>query len=269
MKLSIETLRDFLEEKYRLYNRMEFIETDPISIPHLFIKKEDREIMGFLTAILAWGQRPTILRNARLLALWMDDAPHNFILSFTPNDLKPFQSFKHRTFNGTDTIFFLKSLQRIYRQHDSLEEVFIAGMQEHSNSLRHAIHHFRNEFFSISHPRRTEKHIADPLRNSSAKRICMFLRWMVRKDYAGVDFGIWEKFSPAWLQPPLDLHSGATARNLGLLIRKQDDWKAVEELGKNLRILDPKDPVKYDFALYGLGVFEGFNKHYNQAFLNT
>ncbi|MCX7744380.1 MAG: TIGR02757 family protein [Flavobacteriales bacterium] len=260
MKLSIEQLREFLEEKYRQYNRAEFIETDPISIPHLFTKKEDREIIGFLTATLAWGQRPTILRKARQLVMWMDNDPHAFILSFTTKDLKPFQSFIHRTFNGIDTVFFLKSLQRIYRDYRDLEEVFVNGIQHYPHSLGHVIHHFRNEFFSIKHPQRTEKHIADPLRNSSAKRICMFLRWMVRKDNSGVDFGIWEKISPACLQPPLDLHSGATARNLGLLIRKQNDWKAVEELGNNLRILDPNDPVKYDFALYGLGVFEGFNK---------
>jgi uncharacterized protein (TIGR02757 family) len=260
MILPPEQLREFLEEKYRQYNRPEFIETDPVSIPHLFTKKEDREIIGFLTATLAWGQRPTILRNARNLALWMDDDPHAFILSFTSKDLKPFQSFVHRTFNGTDAVFFLKSLQRIYRQFGSMEEVFAAGLRQNNNSLAHGIHYFRNEFFSIKHFSRTEKHVADPLRNSSAKRICMFLRWMVRKDKSGVDFGIWNKVSPAWLQPPLDLHSGATARNIGLLNRTQNDWKAVEELGENLRKLDPYDPVKFDFALYGLGVFERFNK---------
>ena len=260
MNLPVEQLREFLEEKYRQYNRPEFIETDPVSIPHLFTKKEDREIIGFLTATLAWGQRPTILRNARQLALWMDDDPHAFILSFTPKDLKAFQSFVHRTFNGTDAVFFLKSLQRIYRQHGSMEEVFAAGLSRNKNSLAFGIHHFRNEFFTLKHASRTEKHVADPLRNSSAKRICMFLRWMVRKDKSGVDFGIWNTISAAWLQPPLDLHSGATARNIGLLNRTQNDWKAVEELGENLRKLDPYDPVKFDFALYGLGVFEGFNK---------
>lgn len=260
MNLPAEQLREFLEEKYRQYNRPEFIETDPISVPHLFTQKEDREIIGFLTATLAWGQRPTILRNARQLALWMDDAPHEFILSFTSKDLKPFQSFVHRTFNGTDAVFFLKSLQRIYRQYGSLEYVFAEGLRENNHSLAYGIHHFRNKFFTLQHASRTEKHIADPLRNSSAKRICMFLRWMVRKDKSGVDFGIWNTLSAAWLQPPLDLHSGATARNLGLLTRNQNDWKAVEELGENLRKLDPDDPVKFDFALYGLGVFEGFNK---------
>ncbi len=260
MNLPVEQLREFLEEKYRQYNRPEFIATDPISIPHLFTQKEDREIIGFLTATLAWGQRPTILRNARKLALWMDDDPHAFILSFTSKDLKPFQSFVHRTFNGTDAVFFLKSLQRIYRQHGSMENVFVEGLKKSQNSLGYAIHHFRNEFFMLKHTSRTEKHVADPLRNSSAKRICMFLRWMVRKDKSGVDFGIWNTISAAWLQPPLDLHSGSTARNLGLLTRTQNDWKAVEELGENLRKLDSDDPVKYDFALYGLGVFEGFNK---------
>lgn len=260
MNLPTEQLREFLEEKYQQYNRTEFIETDPISIPHLFTKKEDREIMGFLTATLAWGQRPTILRNARKLALWMDDDPHAFILSFTPKDLKPFQSFVHRTFNGTDAMFFLKSLQRIYRKYGSIEAVFAEGLNQQKNSLAHGIHHFKNEFFTLNHASRTEKHVADPLRNSSAKRICMFLRWMVRKDKSGVDFGIWNSFSAAWLQPPLDLHSGSTARSLGLLTRAQNDWKAVEELGANLRKLNAEDPVKYDFALYGLGVFEEFNK---------
>lgn len=253
-------LKEFLDEKADRYNNSAFIETDPISIPHLFRKKEDIEIIGFLTATLAWGQRPTILKNARQLAIWMDDAPHDFITSFTPADLKPFRKFVHRTFNGVDAVYFLQALQHIYRKHGGLEAAMSAGLGPDDTNLHEALHAFRNLFFGLRAPGRTAKHIADPLRNASAKRLCMYQRWMVRKDHRGVDFGIWKKIKPFQLHAPLDLHSGATARSLGLLTRRQDDWKAVAELTENLRRLDARDPVKYDFALYGLGVFEKFNR---------
>lgn len=259
-ELTGEELKDFLDEKAAEFNSPRFIETDPISIPHLFSKKEDIELIGFLTAIISWGQRPTILKNARQLALWMDDAPHDFILNFRKEDLKPFRHFVHRTFNNLDIIAFLYSLQHIYQHHDGLEKAFSTGMAGENDTLKDAISNFKQLFFAIKHPLRTEKHISDPAKNSSAKRICMYLRWMVRNDGKGVDFGIWKSIKPSQLYTPLDLHSGATARNLGLLIRKQDDWKAVAELTGNLRVLDAADPVKYDFALYGLGVFEKFNK---------
>lgn len=257
--MTYQELKDFLNFKSDKYNSPAFIETDPISVPHLFSKKEDIEIIGFLTATISWGQRPTILKNARKLAIWMDDAPYDFITRFTKNDVIPFKKFVHRTFNGDDTVSFLYSLQHVYRKYGGLENVFSSALSK-GNSMPQAIADFKRVFFEIKHPERTEKHVSDPMKNASAKRINMFLRWMVRNDGKGVDFGIWKSINPSQLFIPLDLHSGATARNLNLLLRKQDDWKSVSELTGNLRRFDPEDPVKYDFALYGLGVFEKFNK---------
>lgn len=258
MNLPLDGLRKFLEEKSHQYNSPAFIETDPISIPHIFSRKEDIEIAGFLTATISWGQRPTILRNARMLVQWMDEAPYEFIQDVAAHDLERFHAFVHRTFNGTDCVYFIQALQHIYRNHGGLENVFRTGLEKSGGELGAAIWYFRDVFFSISHPSRTRKHVADPLAGSSAKRICMFLRWMVRKDHAGVDFGIWKSIPASVLCAPLDLHSGNTARKLGLLTRNQDDWKAVTELTGHLRTFDPEDPVKYDYALYGLGVFEKF-----------
>ncbi len=251
---NINNIKDLLELKFNQFNNPDFIETDPISIPHLFSKKEDIEIAGFLAATIAWGQRITILKNARLLMQWMEDEPHHFILNATTHDLIPFKKFVHRTFNGEDAVYFIKALQKIYKEHGGLEAAF----SHYPNDLAQTISHFRQIFLSSGKTNRTHKHVSEPLKNSSAKRICMYLRWMVRNDKAGVDFGIWKKIKPSQLYTPLDLHSGATARKLGLLIRTQDDWKAVAELTENLRSFDSKDPVKYDFALYGLGVFERF-----------
>ncbi len=242
----------FLEEKYERYNRPDFIESDPISIPHKFSKKEDIEIAAFLSATIAWGQRVTIVKNANELMRRMDFSPHEFILSHSKKELERFINFKHRTFNGTDCVFFLQSLKNIYTKKKSLENLFI-GKNE-----KEAIINFRKSFFYIQHPKRVEKHISNPESNSSAKRLNMFLRWMVRKDKQGVDFGIWKKSSPEKLMCPLDVHSGNVARKLGLLTRKQNDWQSVEELTSRLREFDPKDPAKYDFALFGLGVFEKF-----------
>jgi uncharacterized protein (TIGR02757 family) len=247
-------IRSLLESKYSQFNNPDFIETDPISIPHLFSKKEDIEIAAFLSATIAWGQRITILKNARMLMTLMEDEPHDFILNAKKTELDRFKKFVHRTFNGEDAVFFMNALKKIYLQHGGLENV----MGQFPDDLGKSISHFRKTFLATGKTSRTHKHIADPLKNSSAKRICMFLRWMVRKDRSGVDFGIWKKIQPSQLYTPLDLHSGATARKLGLLTRKQDDWKSVVELTENLRKFDPKDPVKYDFALYGLGVFEKF-----------
>ena len=255
-------LHSFLEEKFKEYNCSSFIESDPISIPHRFSKKEDIETSAFLAASIAWGQRITIIRNANELMRRMDFAPHDFILNHTKKDLTRFKNFKHRTFNGTDCIFFLQSLQNIYRKHNSLENVF------NRRTAREAIINFRKTFFSIPHSQRTEKHISNPDAGSSAKRLNMFLRWMIRNDKRGVDFGIWNSpfeggkgdigLSPKDLMCPLDIHSGNTARKLGLLARKQNDWQSVEELTSRLREFDSKDPAKYDFALFGLGVFEKF-----------
>jgi len=253
MKLKPDELKEFLDEKYELYNNPKFIESDPISVPHQFTKKEDIEISAFFAATLAWGQRPTIIRNALRLMEAMDNAPHDYILNSSKKDWKAFSGFVHRTFNGVDASYFMQSLQHIYKEEGGLEKAFY-----HAKDMREGLIHFRNVFLGKHPPGRTAKHISDVNKNASAKRLNMFLRWMVRNDKRGVDFGIWKTISPSILYCPLDLHSGRVARKLGLLKRTQDDWKAVDELTKNLRILDAKDPIKYDFALFGLGVFENF-----------
>ncbi|MCK5080445.1 MAG: TIGR02757 family protein [Bacteroidales bacterium] len=255
MGLSLEDINDLLNEKAAYYERPWFIEDDPVSIPHMFTAKEDREIAGFLAASIAWGQRPVILKNASGLMKLMDYSPHDFILNATPGDLEYFRDFKHRTFNGEDCMFFMRSLQRMYQDGNGLFQPFYRGYLERK-SIKDAILNFRNEFFLTDHQIRSRKHIADPGRGSAAKRINLFLRWMVRKDDAGVDLGIWDGIDPAQLYIPLDVHSGNVARRLGILHRKQNDWEAVEELTAVLRGLDPSDPVKYDYALFGLGVFE-------------
>ena len=248
-----QEIYQLLEEKHDLFNRKTFIETDPISIPHLFTKKEDIEIAGFLAATIAWGQRKTIINNANKLVKLMDNSPYDFVTQHQPKDLIRFTDFKHRTFNSIDISFFIVSLKNIYNKHNGLEEVF-----SNSENMQTNISHFKQVFFEIEHPERTTKHVSDPLKNSAAKRINMFLRWMVRQDNRGVDFGIWEKVNPKNLMCPLDVHSGNVARKLGLLKRTQNDWKATEELTINLRKFDSEDPIKYDFSLFGLGVFEKF-----------
>jgi uncharacterized protein (TIGR02757 family) len=257
--LNRKELRDFLEEKYDLYNRVGFIKSDPVCIPHLFEKKEDIEIAGFLAATIAWGQRATIISNATQLMQLMENSPHRFVLDFDPErDTEVLGSFVHRTFNSTDLLYFLRSLQHIYTYHGGLEAVFSANIQGGVFDAEKAIVHFRNVFFELEHPERTGKHVSNPGSGSSAKRIAMYLRWMVRKDNRGVDFGLWKSIPAAGLVLPLDVHSGRVARRLGLLKRTQDDWKAVCELTDTLRTFDPVDPVKYDFALFGLGVNEKF-----------
>lgn len=243
-----------LEEKFIQFNQTSFIENDPISIPHLFSAKEDIEIAGFLAAAIAWGQRKTIVTNARKMIQLMDDAPYDFILHHEDKDLWRLKGFVHRTFNSEDFEFFVKALQHIYINHGGLESVFARNAE----NMQQSIHYFKKVFFEIEHPQRSTKHIADPLKKSSAKRINMFLRWMCRNDKSGVDFGIWKSISPKHLMCPLDVHSGNVARKLGLLTRTQNDWQAVEELTYQLRKFDKNDPVKYDFSLFGLGVFEGF-----------
>lgn len=256
MKLKPSELKTFLDEKVHLYNNLKFIESDPIQVPHQFSKKEDIEIAGFLTATIAWGNRKSIINNANKMMVLLDHAPYEFVTQHQDSDLEALQSFVHRTFNGDDFIQFTKSLQHIYKAHDGLEAVF--AKHAGPNALQQSIHEFKKLFFEIPHLERTKKHVSDPLKKSAAKRINMYLRWMVRNDNAGVDFGIWDSLSPAQLSCPLDVHSGNVARQLGLLKRKQNDAKALAELDANLRKLDPYDPVKYDFALFGLGVFEGF-----------
>lgn len=255
-KLSKKDLKDFLDEKVDQYNHPKFIESDPIQIPHQFKKKEDVEIAAFLTATIAWGNRKSINNNAKRMMQLLDNAPYQFITQHKESDLEILMPFVHRTFNGLDFIQFVESLKHIYEQHDGLEAVFAKHAELHSTQK--AIHEFKNVFFEIDHLPRTKKHVSDPLKNSAAKRINMFLRWMVRSDNKGVDFGIWSSLSPAQLSCPLDVHSGNVARKLGLLKRQQNDGKALAELDLALRKLDKIDPVKYDFALFGLGVFEGF-----------
>lgn len=232
------------------YERADFIPGDPISVPHRFSGIQDIEISAFLTATIAWGQRQTTIRNALKLMEMMDHAPHEFITGASLRDLSGFRGFKHRTFNGDDCQFFMASLQRIYREHGSLEKLF----QPVNGDISGGIHRFREFFFRDEHFHRTEKHIADPVAGSSAKRINMFLRWMVRSSDRGVDFGIWKSIKPGALYCPLDVHSSKTARHLGLLHRTQNDWKAVAELTSVLRTIDPSDPVRFDFALFGMGV---------------
>jgi len=256
MKLKKEELKRFLNEKVEKFNRIEFIESDPISIPHRFAGKEDIEISGFLAATIAWGNRTMILRNANRMMAFLDDSPHDFILNHTGNDLERISTVIHRTFNAADFIYFIKALKHIYTTQNGLEGIF--NQYRTKDSLQPAIHQFRNVFFELPHNSRTMKHISDPFNGSAAKKLNMYLRWMIRKDDKGVDFGIWKSISPSILSCPLDVHSGNVARKLGLLTRKLNDAKAVTELDTNLRELDSKDPVKYDFALFGLGVFEGF-----------
>ena len=255
-RLNKKELKEFLDAKVIEYNHPQFIESDPIQIPHTFTKKEDIEISGFLTATIAWGNRKSIINNAKRLMQVLANAPYDFILNHQETDLETLETFVHRTFNGYDCMQFMKSLQNIYKNHNGLEAVFAKYGEE--TSLQKSIHEFKKIFFEIDHLPRTQKHVSDPLKNSAAKRINMFLRWMVRKDSSGVDFGIWQSLSPAQLSCPLDVHSGNVARKLGVLKRKQNDGKALLELDTALQKLDTTDPVKYDFALFGLGVFEGF-----------
>lgn len=256
LQLKQTDLKYFLDLKVEQYNNPKFIESDPIQIPHRFSKKEDIEIAAFLTASIAWGNRKSIINNAMRLMDLLDDAPYDFVLNHQETDLEKLHSFVHRTFNATDCAQFIKSLQHIYLNHNGLEAVFANHAEK--DSMQPAISKFKTVFFEIEHTSRTQKHISDPLKNSAAKRINMFLRWMVRNDKTGVDFGIWKTLSPSQLSCPLDVHSGNVARKLGLLNRKQNDAKALLELDTVLRQFDPNDPVKYDFALFGLGVFETF-----------
>lgn len=252
----MQDLKGFLDEKTWQYNRPEFIETDPVQIPHLFQIKEDQEISGFLSATIAWGNRTMILKNAHRMMQMMGNAPYDFVMSHTPEQLDVLVTFVHRTFNGHDFKTFIMGLKHIYSQHGGMETIFSKPIDP--ISLQPNIAHFKELFFEIEHQKRSQKHISNPLEGSAAKRINLFLRWMVRNDKAGVDLGNWTRISPSKLSCPLDVHSGNVARKLGLLNRKQNDAKAVSELDAHLRKLDPIDPVKYDFALFGLGVFEGF-----------
>ncbi|MFD2037271.1 TIGR02757 family protein [Belliella marina] len=252
-------LKDFLDSKVEKYNQPGFIPLDPISIPHGFTKKQDIEITGFVASILAWGQRKTIINKCVELFAMMDNAPHDFIKNHSENDLKPFLNFKHRTFNDIDTLYFIEFFKWYYSKFESLETAFLQGYEADVNAMGHLLTNFHDFFFQLpDSPKRTRKHIATPRRKAACKRINMFLRWMVRKDSCGVDFGIWETIKPSQLICPCDIHVDRVGRKLGLITRKQTDWQTAVELTERLRLFDPSDPVKYDFALFGLGIEEKF-----------
>ena len=251
-----EQLKDFLEAKVIQYNTFDFIEPDPISVPHRYKLKEDIEIAGFLAATIAWGNRTMITKNGHRMMDLMGDSPYDFMMNHDEYQLERLESFVHRTFNSEDFKHFIIALKHIYTNHNGLESIFTKHQTE--DSLQPAIQQLHNTFFEIPHLDRTKKHVANPSKGSVSKRINMYLRWMVRNDNEGVDFGLWKSISPAKLSCPLDVHSGNVARKLGILNRKQNDTKALNELDTSLRFLDREDPVKYDFALFGLGIFEGF-----------
>jgi uncharacterized protein (TIGR02757 family) len=278
----IDNIKFFLDSKVIQYNRPEFIPNDPVSIPHLFTKKQDIEIMGLWAAVLAWGQRITIINKCRELIALMDGAPYDFIINHQETDLKKLLQFKHRTFNDIDTLYFISFFRHHYSQYESLESAFIPDKTPQSpfvilsdsegssksditdnakisEPIEKYLNHFRDYFFSLpDYPSRTKKHISSPSQKSTCKRLNMFLRWMVRKDNNGVDFGIWNQIKPSELIVPCDLHVDRVARKLNLITRKQTDWQTAVELTEHLREFDPADPVKYDFALFGLGIFEKF-----------
>lgn len=253
------TMKAFLDAKADQYNRPSFIENDPIAVPHSYLKQQDIEIAAFYAAIFAWGQRKTTIRKCRELLTMMDNAPHDFILHHRPSDRKPLGRFRHRTFQTIDLLYSIDFLQWHYQRHKTLESAFYQGMSLQETTIEKGLVQFHEQFFMLRNaPVRTRKHIATPKRRSACKRLNMFLRWMVRKDRQGVDLGLWQRIKPHQLVCPCDVHVGRVARKLGLLTRNATDWKAAMELTQNLRALCPTDPVKYDFALFGLGIFEQF-----------
>ncbi len=252
-------LKDFLDTKVVQYNTFDFIKDDPISIPHQFSAKQDIEIAALFAALFAWGNRTIIINKCKDLLRRMDNAPFDFIQNHKEQDLKKLMGFKHRTFNDTDLLYFVHFLQHHYSNNLTLETAFTQGMMKNDMTTEHALNYFFQYFFSLNDsPARTKKHIAAPMKKSSCKRLNMFLRWMVRKDKNGVDFGLWKNFKPAHLICPIDLHVARVARRFNLLSRNQIDWEAALELTDYLRTLDTSDPVKYDFALFGLGVVEKY-----------
>lgn len=257
--MKAQSLKDFLNKKVDAYNQPFFIKADPVCIPHSFSKKQDIEIAGFFAAIFAWGSRTTIINKSKELMQLMDNAPHDFCLHYTDDDLKKLLQFKHRTFNATDLLYFISFFNHHYKNHSSLETAFTQWMIKGDANVENALNGFYRYFFSMADvPKRTLKHIASPQKKSACKRINMYLRWMVRKDNYGVDFGLWKNISPSQLVIPLDLHVARVARHFKLLHRKATDWEAALELTKAMKNFDAKDPCRYDFALFGLGVLEKF-----------
>ncbi len=254
----IKALKNLLNEKVRLYNQPSFIKGDPIVVPHRFSKPQDIEIAGLFAAVLAWGNRTSIINSTNKIMQWMDDAPHDFVVNHQDTDLKKMLSFAHRTFNATDLLYFIYFLHYHYSQFNSLEDAFVSESSYEHETVEQALIHFHNYFFSIEHPERTRKHIATPARKSACKRINMYLRWMVRTDNHGVDFGIWKKISPRQLVCPLDVHVGRVAFRLRLIHNEKSDWQNALSLTQSLRELNPEDPAIYDYALFGLGAEERF-----------
>jgi uncharacterized protein (TIGR02757 family) len=254
----MKDLKAFLDSKVDEYNQPSFIINDPISIPRLFSKKQDIEIAGFFAAVFSWGNRTTIINKSKELMQRMDMAPHQFITQHRENDLQKLQGFKHRTFHYTDLLYFIEFLSLHYFKNNSLEKAFSSGIGKKDSTVENGLNYFRKYFFNYDHEKRTEKHIASPQTGSTCKRLNMFLRWMVRSEQQGVDFGIWKKISPSQLVCPVDVHVARVAKKLGLLKRKQVDWLAAKELTEALRKLDKEDPVKYDFALFNLGIIEKY-----------
>jgi|TARA_B110000971_G_C19907240_1_gene452883 uncharacterized protein (TIGR02757 family) len=247
-------LKDFLDDKVALYQKPNFINDDPISIPHEFSLKEDIEISAFLSATIAWGRRAMIMKNARRMMTILDNSPYDFILNASEKEINKSLNFCHRTFQGVDLQTFIYALRNIYQNHNGLEACFYTEKDDMSEGISN----FKQTFFSIEHLQRTQKHISDPLKGSASKRLIMFLRWMVRPNNKGVDFGVWKTLNPSQLSCPLDVHTANVARKLGLINRKANDWKTVKELDVHLRSFCKEDPAKYDFALFGLGIYEKF-----------
>lgn len=258
MSIATEGLKKVLDEKVRLYNQPSFIKGDPIQVPRRFSKKQDIEIAGLFAAVLAWGNRTSIINSSNKIMQWMDESPHDFILHHKDTDLKRMLGFAHRTFNTTDLLYFIEFLQYHYSNYNNLEDAFVPAKSYKEDTVEQALVHFHNYFFSIEHPERTRKHISTPARKSACKRINMYLRWMVRKDKAGVDFGIWRKISPRQLVCPLDVHVGRVAFRLGLIENDKSNWQNAVSLTKSLREFNPEDPAIYDYALFGLGAEERF-----------
>lgn len=246
-------IRELLERLYDRYDRPEFIPDDPISVPHRYADRADREIAGFLAATIAWGNRKSIVRNGHRMMRCMDDAPADFVRNASDRELEALTGFVHRTFNGSDLRDFVLALRRMEQLYGGLGGFFETRYGA-THDLPAVLAEFRREFFAAGHAPRCEKHLSSVVRGAACKRLCMFLRWMVRRDDRGVDFGEWTRIPTSALRIPLDVHVGDTARALGLLGRRQNDWRAVEELTAALREADADDPVRFDFALFGAGM---------------
>jgi uncharacterized protein (TIGR02757 family) len=254
--MNLNEIKSFLDEKVIRFNQPSFIKTDPIQVPRKFSEKENIEISAFLTATIAWGNRQAIIKNALHLMSMMDNRPNDFIIHSSESEMAKLGQFVHRTFNGHDCIYFIRSLKNLYKNYGGLQQVFTVGFRQ-QQTVKSALEHFHSLFFELE-GERTRKHVSNVAKGASGKRLNMFLRWMVRNDAAGIDFGLWNEIPASALMLPLEVHTGNVARKLGILKRKSNDWKAVEEVTETLRTFDPADPIKYDFALFGLGAFEKF-----------